>query len=501
MSATLNSEQRDAVLKNDSSLLIVAGAGTGKTRVLVEKIVHLLESGTPGDRILALTFTNKASDEMRERVASQYLQGRSPFIGTFHSFCVSLLREFASELGIVPHFAIFDRDTCRRILKRCMKDAAITDITPRVMQHVVGRLKTGLAAEDDTSLVEQAERVLPLYALAMEQEQALDFDDLLLRTSELLQRTISVRDLVQERYSYILVDEFQDTDGIQNQLINLLKGPKTHIVAVGDTDQTIYSWRGATVHNMLSFTETYDPASVVFLTKNYRSSATILAAANAVIAKNIYRQEKTLEPTRDSGDFITLFGADDPEDEGGRIAGRIRSLQTAGVPYRDMAILFRANFQARALEMALLEHQLPYSVLGVRFFDRAEVKDLLAYLVLAQNPSSREAFSRAATVPRRGIGARTLDRIFSGDETLLSPAMAKKVALLRSDIARAAAVSEHGSAVDVLRELLKLLDYRAHLVKTYDNPDERLHEVNELLVFADRFFASSRVGRYCPASC
>ena len=483
----LNEEQEEAVQKNDCSLLIVAGAGTGKTRVLVEKVVRLMHNSVAPHRILALTFTNKAADEMRSRIRERCPSAQPPFVGTFHSACVTLLREFYVDASVPERFVIFDRDICRRILKRCMKQVGITDITPRVIQHTVGRLKTGLASDETDDLIVAAEQVLPLYTRALEQEHALDFDDLLLKVIALLQQSTSVRKQVQSRYAYILVDEFQDTDGIQSRLISLLKGEQTFIVAVGDTDQTIYSWRGASIHTMLSFAEQYDPVSTIFLTQNYRSSGRILAAANAVIAKNVFRQDKDLVATRGEGDRISLLTSDDGEGEAMTIAQTVVDLHARGVSYSDIAILFRANFQARALESQMLAQRIPYTVLGTRFFERSEVKDLLAYLELVQNPNSREAFARAASVPRRGIGARTLERVFAGQEHLLSAGASSKVAGLRSCIAHIATLAESQPAVELLRELLAVLEYSKYLAGAYDNPDERMQEVGELLSFADRF--------------
>ena len=484
----LNDQQQESVEKKDCSLLIVAGAGTGKTRVLVEKVSYLLNSGVSGNRILALTFTNKAADEMRSRVLSKSRSAVTPFIGTFHSFCVSLLREFYAESGIPERFVIFDRDACRRVIKRCMKQEGITDLTPRVVQHTIGRLKTGLASSDKDDLVATSDRLLPFYTNALEQEHALDFDDLIIKTTELLQKNINVRDLVQSRYLYILVDEFQDTDGLQGRLVSLLKGPDTFIVAVGDTDQTIYSWRGASVHAMLSFSDQYDPVTTVFLTKNYRSSGTILSAANAVIAKNVFRQDKDLTPTRETGENIAFLSSADGESEAVNIAQTIADLHRHdGVSYRDIAVLFRANFQARALEMQMLNRSVPYTVLGSRFFDRAEIKDLLSYLILVQNPNSREAFIRASGVPRRGIGTRTLDRIFSGEEYLLTASAKMKVSTFRSDISHISSLAEEQPVAVLLRELLSILEYQKHLTSSFDNPDERMQEVWELISFADRF--------------
>ena len=484
----LNDEQKQAVMLSDSSLLIVAGAGTGKTRVLVEKIIHLLKSGVPGHTVLALTFTNKAADEMRSRLHAHCPPGRGmPFVGTFHSFCVSLLREYHEQAGVPAQFVIFDREACRRVIKRCMKQEAVTAFTPRVIQHAIGRLKTGLAADDAGEETEAAKTVLPLYSQMLREESALDFDDLPINTLNLLKHRTDVLERVRSLRTHILVDEFQDTDAIQNHLVSLLKGERAHVIAVGDTDQTIYSWRGAHVQNMLRFAETYAPARTVFLTKNYRSSGNILAAANAVIAKNVLRQEKNLIATRGDGHRIVRMDSADEDAEADGIAGCIQRLHAEGVTYRGIAVLFRANFQSRALEAAMITHRIPYTVLGARFFDRAEVKDFLAYLTLVIHPNSREAFTRAAGVPRRGVGAKTLERIFDGKERLLSPAIAGKVALLRNDISRITALAKTHTVADVLREMLSLLDYKKHCEATFDNPEERMYEVHELIAFAERF--------------
>lgn len=482
----LNEEQERAVRTDDCSLLIVAGAGTGKTRVLVEKIMYLLRSGVRSDQLLALTFTNKASDEMRDRVRSS-LSSSPPFIGTFHSLCVSLLREFFAEAGVFSQFTIFDRESCRRILKRCMKREGVDAVTPRVLQHTIGRLKTGLSSDSADTVTRYAEDLLPLYTASLEQERALDFDDLILKTISLLRGCGAVRESVRSRYTHILVDEFQDTDILQNTLVQLLSTTDTHVIAVGDTDQTIYSWRGACVGNMLSFAERYHPASTVLLTRNYRSTGTILSAANAVISKNTLRQEKALVTTRSDGDSIVILKGTDEEDEADLVVSEIVRLHGLGVPYRDVAVLFRANFQARALERHMLAHSVPYTVLGARFFDRAEIKGLVSYLMLVQHPDSREAFTRAASVPRRGIGVRSLERIFSGQEHLLSPGIALKVSSLRSDISHVSSFAERHTVAEVLRELVSVLDYISFLKNNFDNPEDRAREVRELIAFAERF--------------
>ena len=485
----LNDKQKQAVRELNTSLLIVAGAGTGKTRVLTEKVAHLLDQGVRPDSILALTFTNKASDEMRDRIQSPS-RASLPFIGTFHSFCFALLREFARQADLHESFVVFDRDACRTVIKRIMRDLSIASHTPGVLQRVIGRMKTGLPEEAPSDPVyDRAREILPRYTEALRRDGAVDFDDLILKAIALLRADQEVYETVTGRYAYILVDEFQDTDRMQNNLVSLLKGDRTYIVAVGDTDQTIYSWRGADVQTLLSFTNHYRPAKTVLLTQNYRSTGTILKAANRVIEKNSQRQEKELTTKREDGARIVILeGNRSEEDEAAHVARTVTSLRDRGIPYGDIAVLFRVNFQSRALETGMLYERVPYTVLGTRFFDRREVKDLLAYLTLTQNPESRASFDRAAGVPRRGIGAKTLERVFRGEESSLSSGMRSRVAALRSDIDRARRHAQEHTVADTLRFLShEVLRYGDYLKETYDDHEERLQEVRELFVFAERF--------------
>lgn len=484
----LNSDQQNAVDAMDTSLLIVAGAGTGKTRVLTEKVAHLIERGVDPATILTLTFTNKASDEMRSRLQSRCTT-TLPFIGTFHSFCFQLLREFSQEADLARAFVIFDRDACRTLIKRIMKDLSLSSYTPRVMQTMVGKVKTGLLDLVDTDPLHQhAQTVVERYQDALCREQAVDFDDLLLKANHLLRENGAVRAAVASRYTYILIDEFQDTDDVQNTLISLIKGDQTHVIAVGDTDQTIYSWRGANIQTMLSFEKKHDPVATVFLTENYRSTKTILTTANTVIAKNNLRQDKELVTNRGAGDRITILdGHRNEDEEAAHIAQTIRGLHERGISYSDIVVLFRANVQARALEMGMMHEQVPYNVLGVRFFDRREIKDLLAYLILSQNPHSQESLLTAASVPRRGIGAKTLERVFGGEEAALSKGMVSRLAALRSDIRQVTAYLQKHTVAETVRFLVDLLQYADHAKRVFDDYEDRMQEVREFVVFADRF--------------
>ena len=483
----LNEEQKKAIESNDSSLLIVAGAGTGKTRVLTEKIIFLLKQDVNEKEILALTFTNKAADEMLDRVKNKVHTTVMPFIGTFHSFCVVLLREFYESAGVKKNFNIFDRDETKKIIKRCLKKENITDITPRVMQSEISKLKTGLLTDITEINSEITEKILNLYKLEMEEENALDFDDLILKTVSLLRKDIKTRINIQQRYKYILIDEFQDTDLLQNDLIRLLKGEETKVIAVGDTDQTIYSWRGASVHNMLTFEETYAPAKTVFLLKNYRSTNKILKAANEVIDKNNFRQKKDLLSTREEGEDINIYYVDDEEKEGEEIANKINELHREGVEYKDIAIIYRANFQSRAIERHMLLNKIPYTVLGTRFFDRAEIKGLISYLSLILNPQSKVHFLRAITIPKRGIGARSIEKILSGEELALSSTLRDRLNRFRGDISYLQNFLSKNNLLETIKEIVRLIDYRTYIKNTFDNPEDRMREVNELISFSNRF--------------
>ena len=477
---SLNSEQEKAVKHSGSSLLIVAGAGTGKTRVLVEKIIHLLKQDISSRNILALTFTNKAADEMRNRVSQT--EHSIPFIGTFHSWCAQTLRKFHTAANINENFIIGDRDQTKRILRKILKEQSITDVSASVMQAEISKYKTNLIEE-----TENIKNVLPYYIKALEEENMLDFDDLICKTISLLKKDRSVREKLQSNYKYILVDEYQDTDELQNTLLSLIKSKDSHIVAVGDTDQTIYSWRGASVHNMLSFVETFSPAETVFLTQNYRSTATILSAANSVIEKNIFRHEKEIISTKKGGERITILSARNEDEEAYEIAQRIISLNEQGVSFDDISILFRANFQARVLETTMITNNIPYIVLGVRFFDRAEIKGIISYLTLLVQPNSKEAYTRASSIPRRGIGKMTLEKVFSGNKNLLSMAAKRKIETFDNDLLSLRTQMQKSTLTEIIESIIKLTDYETYIKQTFDNPPERLKEVRELIAFSKRF--------------
>jgi DNA helicase-2/ATP-dependent DNA helicase PcrA len=417
----LNPAQKEAVTLARGPLLILAGAGTGKTRVLTHRVAHLVQQGVGAWRLLAVTFTNKAAAEMRERLG--HLCGHNAerlWVGTFHAIAAKLLRIHGREIGVDPGFAIFDEDDQRRVILRLMKDAGAGDrVTPRQVLSRIDQLKnrgigpsdrSGLGASPIDDLVG---RVYAPYEAALRRENAVDFGDLLLLGLRLVTAS-SAGDLLRERFTEVLVDEFQDTNRVQYDLVRGLTRDERRLVVVGDDDQAIYAWRGADVGNILDFPRDFPEAPVVRLERNYRSSGTILDAANAVIAKSTRRLGKTLYTDRDAGELVLLLQGDDEHHEAEQIANAIRRLiEMEGRSPRDFAVLYRTHAQSRVLEEVLRASRTPFVIIGgVGFYARREIKDLLSYLRLASPEPPRDLdVERVINVPTRGIGEGTLERL------------------------------------------------------------------------------------------
>lgn len=492
----LNERQKEAVLHISGPLLIVAGAGAGKTKTITHRAAHMVQSAIPASSILALTFTNKAAAEMRNRISGLIPAGSpTPLTTTFHALGVRLLREFAAEAGIPRSFVIWDKDDSTRALKRVLADAGLENrFPPRQILARISREKgNGLRAEafsDQASsfyMQSVAEAWLG-YEGALQKEGALDFDDLLVRTLALLSENQGVREKLQKRWQHIIIDEYQDTNRAQYEIAKLLTGEGNNICAVGDIDQNIYSWRGADITHLLSFEKTFPGTKVVLLEENYRSTQTILTAANAVIAKNTRRFDKKLITGNPTGEAITLFAGTSDRDEAAFVARSIRELLGSGVPASEIAVLFRENFQSRSLEEAFIAQGLPYRVLGVRFFDRAEVKDSLAYLRASLNPAAFTDFSRAAATPSRGIGKTTLDKMFHGKEDSLAPAAKSKIAGFREKLQRIEAGIHTMRASEAVRFALKTSGLESMLAGNEDDR-ERLNNIFELVAHATRYDA------------
>jgi DNA helicase-2/ATP-dependent DNA helicase PcrA len=417
----LNPGQEEAVTYPSQPLLVIAGAGSGKTRVITCRLARMLSEGADPRRILAVTFTNKAAREMKERVA--HLLGtdgnlHGMWIGTFHGLSARLLRTYGEAIGIRKDFVIYDTDDQRRLMSRVLTDQNISEKTFPVRQvlSVIDRSQNqGITAADYVPMGPLDEVIAKAYRAYEERlvaSNAIDFGGLLLRALRLGSPDSSAAKELAERFDHVLVDEFQDTNNVQYRLVRFLSNRTRSITVVGDEDQSIYGWRGADIRNILDFERDHPGAGVVKLEQNYRSTRNILAASNAVIAQNSERRPKRLFTDAADGDKVVIYEGETERDEAEYVATQIATAVKAGAPPRDFAIFYRTNGQSRVLEEALRIRNLPYVVVGgTRFYDRAEVKDLIAYLRVVQNPDDAVGLERIINVPTRGIGATTVDRL------------------------------------------------------------------------------------------
>jgi len=415
----LNPAQREAVEHDDGPLLILAGAGSGKTRVITYRIARLLRRGVLPYRILAVTFTNKAAGEMRERITRVTGdRAQSAWIGTFHSTCARLLRMHPERAGLKRDFVIFDDGDQKSLMLRVLKDLAVADrfATPRAMLSAIDQAKNqGVAADEyqgEDYFTDLVARVYPVYQERLEQANGVDFGDLLLKALRLCERDAEVGPRLAEKFEHVLVDEFQDTNRVQYRLVRHLSCVHENLCVVGDDDQSIYGWRGADLRNILDFEHDHPKTHVVKLERNYRSTQIILDAANAVIARNLARKPKQLYTEHEGGDAILYFTAEDERREAEFVVRAIRRLEhDEGRTPEDFAVFYRTHAQSRVLEEALLAADLPYAVIGgTRFYDRAEVKDLLAYLRVIANPADEVSLERIVNRPTRGIGEATYEK-------------------------------------------------------------------------------------------
>src|SRR6267378_4404525 len=423
----LNDQQREAVLATDGPLLIMAGAGSGKTRVITYRIAYLIsEKGVPPWNILAVTFTNKAAQEMRERVQN-LLRSRElsslPWVSTFHSLCVRILRQDIEQLnaGYSRSFTIYDQDDSLRLIKNIIKDLGYDDkqMGQRATQSAISAAKN--RGEDVEAFAARAEyvderraamaRVYKLYEERLRQNNALDFDDLMIKTVRLLRNVAEVREKYNNKFKYILVDEYQDTNSLQFALISLLTQKQQNICVVGDEDQSIYKWRGADITNILNFEKHFPRTQTIRLEQNYRSTQTILDVAGAVVKNNIERKGKNLWTSNQKGERVRYFQALDAESEARFVAGKILEHRSDEYDLRA-AVLYRTNSQSRVFEEAMRRADLAYNIVGgFSFYERMEVRDIIAYLKLALNPNDSIALQRVINSPPRGIGKQTLDEV------------------------------------------------------------------------------------------
>ncbi len=509
---TLNPEQREAVAHVSGPLLVLAGAGSGKTRVLTTRIAVLMdEHGVPPERIFAVTFTNKAATEMKHRIAS--LLARDPtglWIGTFHSLSARLLRREAERLGFTRQFTIFDEDDRLALIRRLLEERNIAAklFPPRAVQAVISSAKNRMMSGDQLGatagfdrLTQIAAELMDPLAVALKRQNAMDFDDLMLHPLALFKEHPDRLAWWRDRFAFVMVDEFQDTNKAQYELVRHLGG-HGNVFAVGDDDQSIYGWRGAEVKNMLDFQRDFAGARVVRLEENYRSTQVILDAANAAISRNTGRLGKTLRTRRAGGESVTVVAAADERDEAEYIARELAKRSSAGEwALEDMAVLYRTNSQSRAMEESFRRAGVAYRVVGaISFYERREVKDLLAYLRLVANPSDDEAFLRAIAVPRRGIGEASLEtfRIAAagwGKPLLETARIADRVTGLRPNVReglqRFAAMiddfrirSANAAPVLILEALIGAIDYETVLLAEGQEGIDRWENVRELVAGA-----------------
>lgn len=470
----LNPAQQEAVLTTEGPVLILAGAGSGKTKTLTHRIAALIEGGVAPNEILALTFTNKAAREMRERLAR--LLGREnsftfmPWMGTFHSICVKILRIEAENVGLDKNFVIYDTDDRLALIKRAMKELQISDksVKPRAAEAAISKAKNE-GREPDEMLAESyylnqqnIARIYGHYEEMRQKANAVDFDDLLLYVARLFKTRKDIREKWQKHFKHILIDEYQDTNHIQYQIVNLLVNEERNICCVGDDWQSIYSWRGADFTNILNFERDFPGAKVIKLEQNYRSTQNILDAAQKVITKNVQRSDKTLFTEAGKGAPITIQQARDEQDEAKWVAQTIRKMRR---PLSDFAVLYRTNAQSQAFERAFMNYMIPYKLVGgVRFYDRKEIRDIVAYLHLIVNPRDVVSLTRIINVPARGIGEKSVQKILEGDIAGLT---AKTAAAYERFTSVLSALREKNASganpADIIEELLRKIDYRSYL--------------------------------------
>jgi DNA helicase-2/ATP-dependent DNA helicase PcrA len=531
----LNSEQKEAALHMKGPLLIVAGAGAGKTKTITHRIVNLIKNGVPPEKILAVTFTNKAAKEMRERIITEIKknakgQDKIPFVSTFHSLGVYIIKENARLLGLTRYFTILDESDATSLIKEIMKELSIDpkQYDPKKIKNIISREKGKFTHLKDyeeregngaSPLGRIVTQVWNLYEKQKMKENSLDFDDLLLKATKLLQENKEIREIYQDKWEYIHVDEYQDTNEVQYLMTKLLSEKHKNICVVGDADQNIYSWRGANLKNILSFEKDYPKAKIVLLEQNYRSTKNILEAANEIIKKNKYRPDKNLFTDNGTGEKIGLYEALEENDEAEFVATKILEIVDQGtnllsrglsqadgprgsagpagpdsdpakaefVPWSDIAVLYRANFQSRALEEAMLRYNIPYQVLGVKFFERKEIKDTLAYLRAALNPDSLSDIKRIINFPSRGIGKVTLLKIFANETGSLPVKMQIKINNFYDTLEEIKEKIKISKASEVIKFVVKKSGIEQELSSGTEEDVERLENIKELATLALKY--------------
>ncbi|MFA6324822.1 MAG: UvrD-helicase domain-containing protein [Candidatus Paceibacterota bacterium] len=553
----LNIPQKEAATHMNGPLLIVAGAGAGKTKTITHRIVNLIKQGTAPERILAVTFTNKAAKEMREKIITEIEksakgQNKIPFVSTFHSLGVHIIKENSSAVGVTKHFTILDEGDSVSLIKEALKEIGLDpkQYEPKKIKGMISREKGKFTkmseyiesynspnAFGSNYLNKVVAQVWNLYEKKKTKENSLDFDDLLLKATILLKDNEEIRKIYQEKWEYIHIDEYQDTNEVQYLMSKLLSENNKNICVVGDADQNIYSWRGANLKNILNFEKDYPNTKIIMLEENYRSTQNILEAANEIIKKNQYRPDKNLFTKNETGEKISLYEAIDETDEADFVATKIleiidnpadssfaRSLspltsgaltlgssacerprkekstglpeindrakkESAGLPNKlsQIAVLYRANFQSRVLEEAMLRYNIPYQVLGVKFFERKEIKDTLAYLRASLNRDSLSDIKRIINFPGRGIGKTTIAKIFSGEQSTLPIKMQLKIDGFYKILEEIKEKTQTSTASEVIKFTVKRTGIETELSTGTEEDLERLENIKELASLAIKY--------------
>ncbi len=509
----LNPAQKEAVKTTEGPLLLLAGAGSGKTGVLTKRIAYLIENGVRPFNIMAITFTNKAAGEMKQRVAAATPYGNDVWISTFHSSCVRILRREINILGYETHFSIYDADDSQRLIKDILKKLNINEknFSPKSIANEISSLKNNLiSAASYKKTVENDYRMKTIsnvytkYQSYLKQNNALDFDDLIFKTVQIFMQYPDILEKYQERFKYILIDEYQDTNACQYSLIRLLSAKYKNICVVGDDDQSIYGFRGADIRNILNFEKDFTGAAIIKLEQNYRSTETILKAANNVIKNNIGRKSKTLWTDKGKGEKIKFYRANNDLDETLFIADEIKKAVENGGKYSDFAILYRNNSLSRTIEDRLVKNAIPYRLFGgVPFYSRKEIKDVLGYMKLLYNPYDNTNIQRIINVPKRGIGASTLDKLTAfADENNISlyeslfrieeitelKTRTKKINEFINIIEELKEFSKTSSIYDLINEILSKTGYINELqTEGTEEANGRIENLNELLSKAIEF--------------
>ena len=509
---TLNERQKEAVLATEGPLLIVAGAGTGKTKTLTHRIYHLIHEGVHPYNILAITFTNKAAREMRERVLALLAHdhdraGESPMLKTFHSLGVYILRRFSREAGLKKDFAILDSGDSLKLVKEAMEKHGINPKLhepKKIRNFISGKKGDGVSAESFSRAVHSAftevvSVVWTTYESMKDRENSVDFDDLLIKTLGLLETNKEVREVLQRQWRYIHIDEYQDTNKVQYDIVRLLADTHHNLCVVGDTDQNIYSWRGANLRNILNFEKDYPEARIILLEENYRSTKNILLAADEVIKKNTARIPKTLRTRQHDGEKITLFTAMNEADEAYHIARTAAKLIKEGTTPTEIAVLYRTNFQSRILEEAFLGENVPYQLLGTKFFERKEIKDVVAYLRAALNRDGLSDIKRVINEPKRGLGPAAIAKIFAWDAALLAPSQAKSYQSFENLLDRIEGYARDHVPSEVIRFIIEQSGFYELYRTGSEDERERLENLEELVTYATRYDSETSPAGFQPS--